>query len=260
MIFSRNKTIDVNMEELMTLYESDAEKPASFNSNVVHNVKEPPSSWMLKKADGTRLRTKSFKDCSVALMIRLIVTFSKRDDLIFSAFAGASQDAFAAMMTNRRWVGTEQDEQIYTEAMKRLLKWLEAQLKEQEGSAQTSLGVAQLTFPISKLEEKDYGAHAFNVGASHASSLETEGAKSEQVSLTKDSGPDSDADTLRVSKVKSDEVSRPAAKSGSKPSPRKAKVADKLPKASSKRKGEQGDKKRNLKRRVPSDDDEETAS
>jgi hypothetical protein len=42
MIFSRNKTIDVNMEELMTLYESDAEKPASFNSNVVHNVKVIP--------------------------------------------------------------------------------------------------------------------------------------------------------------------------------------------------------------------------
>jgi hypothetical protein len=82
--------------------------------------------------------------------------FSKRDDLVYSIFGGAAQDAFAAMTTNRRWLGTEPDKEVHTESFKRLLRWLQFQ---QQHCGMTN--VCDFQFSLPQLEEKAYGALAF---------------------------------------------------------------------------------------------------
>lgn len=78
-----------------------------------------PSTWQKFNTEVGKHPTQK----PVALFEYLIRTYSNENDLVLDACIGSGTTAIAAINTNRRWLGMEQDEKYFYQAMDRIVEY-----------------------------------------------------------------------------------------------------------------------------------------
>ena len=95
--------------------------------------------------------------------------FSRPKEFIMAPFAGnaSSTTAVAAMMLNRKWIGSEANEEIFPAAQGRFYQWVLA--REAQGSV-----IGQYKWVYANERKTDFGAGAWlSLGSSNVDQLGT---------------------------------------------------------------------------------------